>query len=98
MHSTIYQGQGSWAREAEPSGTFRNYAKQVGVEMPAYDECMLSAKYAGRIQASYDEGIRVGVSSTPTFLIGDRLYVGGSSSDAIRKAVDSLTAVAPSAP
>jgi protein-disulfide isomerase len=98
MHTTIYQGQGSWAREAEPSGTFRNYAKQVGVELSAYDACMMSAKYAGRIQASYDEGVRVGVTGTPTFLIGDRLYVGTSSSDAIRNAVDSLTAVAASVP
>jgi protein-disulfide isomerase len=98
LHALLYQGQGSWVRESEPSGTFRDYAKQVGVELTAYDACMMSAKYAGRIQASYDEGIRVGVGGTPTFLVGDRLYVGGNSSDAIGSAVDSLIAASAPAP
>ena len=59
--------------------------------MNAYDACMKSAKYAGRIQASLDEGNRVGVNGTPTFLIGDRLYKGMSNSDALKKVVDSMS-------
>lgn len=94
QHGAIYQGQSTWAREAEPSGTFRGYAGQVGMDLNAYDECMMSAKYAGRIQASYEEGVRVGVNGTPTFLIGDRLYNGLSNSDALKRLVDSLTPAA----
>ena len=90
QHGKIYQGLGTWAREAEPSGTFRGYAEQSGLDMEAYDACMMSAKYAGRIQASYNEGIAVGVNSTPTFLIGNRLYTGVSTSDALTKVVDSI--------
>ena len=52
---------------------------------------MQAAKYAGRIQASYDEGVRVGVSGTPTLLVGGRLYQGRLDSDAIAHLVDSLT-------
>jgi len=92
LHAMIYQGQGNWAVESEPSGTFRGYAQKVGLDLTAYDACMMSAKYAGRIQASYDEGVRVGVNGTPTFLIGDRLYGGLSNSDALKHLVDSLTA------
>ena len=92
LHAMIYQGQGNWAVESEPSGTFRGYAQKVGLDLTAYDACMMSAKYAGRIQASYDEGVRVGVNATPTFLIGDRLYGGLSNSDALKHLVDSLTA------
>jgi protein-disulfide isomerase len=51
---------------------------------------MKSGKYAGRIQASYNEGVQLGVSSTPTLLIGNRLYRGRLDSDAIIKMVDSL--------
>lgn len=94
QHAKIYQGQGSWSRETEASGTFRGYAEQNGLDLKAYDACMMSAKYAGRIQASYDEGVRVGVDGTPTFLIGDRLYTGMSSSDAFKHVVDSLTPAA----
>jgi protein-disulfide isomerase len=92
QHAVLYQGQGKWAREADPTGTFRDYAKQIGLDLAAYDACMKSAKYAGRIQASYDEGVRVGVGSTPTFLIAGRLYEGVQNSDELKKLVDSLAA------
>ena len=58
--------------------------------MGQYDDCMSGAVHAGRIQASYDEGNRAGVNSTPTFLIGGRLYPGNMASDAIQRIVDSL--------
>jgi protein-disulfide isomerase len=56
---------------------------------------MQSGKYAGRIQASLEEGTRAGVSSTPTLLVGDRLYQGRIDSDAIRRLVDSMAPVTP---
>ena len=58
---------------------------------------MSAGKYAGRIQASYDEGARAGVSSTPTLLVGGRLYQGRFDSDAITRLVDSLAPRAASA-
>ena len=54
-----------------------------------------SGKYAGRIQASYEEGAQAGVSSTPTLLVGNRLYRGRIDSDAIRRLVDSLSLPTP---
>jgi len=62
---------------------FREAARQNGLDLAAYDACMGSAKYAGRIQASLEEGTKVGVGSTPTFLIGGRLYPGAISSDTL---------------
>lgn len=94
QHALLYQGQGKWSREDEPSGTFRGYAKQLGLDVAAYDACMMSAKYAGRIQASYDEGVAVGVGSTPTFLIGGRLYEGVQNSDRLKHLADSLAGAA----
>jgi protein-disulfide isomerase len=42
-----------------------------------------------------EEGVRAGVSSTPTLLVGDRLYQGRIDSDAIRRLVDSLAPFTP---
>jgi protein-disulfide isomerase len=90
QHRRIYEGQQDWAdvRDADP--IFRQYAQAAGLDLARYDACMGSAKYAGRIQASYDEGVRVGVSATPTLLVGGRLYQGRLDSDAIARLVDSL--------
>ncbi|MBA3554410.1 MAG: DsbA family protein [Gemmatimonadales bacterium] len=89
QHDRIYEGQGEWAAGDAPDH-FREYAQAEGLDLDRYDECMASGKYAGRIQASVEEGTRLGVSSTPTLLVGDRLYQGRIDSDAIARLVDSL--------
>ena len=90
QHEQIYQGQSEWAAARDAGPLFRNYARTAGLDPGRYDSCMKSGKYAGRIQASYNEGVQLGVSSTPTLLIGNRLYRGRLDSDAIIKMVDSL--------
>jgi protein-disulfide isomerase len=94
QHDRIYEGQGEWSA-GDAGDHFREYARAIGLDLARYDECMRSGKYAGRIQASVEEGARAGVSSTPTLLVGGRLYQGRIDSDAIRRLVDSL---APSTP
>ena len=64
------------------------------LDLGRYDACMSSAKYAGRIQASQQEGERLGVNSTPTLMVGGRLYQGRFDSDAIIHLVDSLAPLA----
>ncbi len=91
QHRRIYEGQQDWAESSDAAPAFRRYAELNGLDLARYDACMKSAKYAGRIQASYDEGVRAGVNSTPTLLIGGRLYQGRLDSDAIARLVDSLT-------
>lgn len=90
QHQRIYEGQSEWGAARDAGPIFRNYAKAAGLDLGRYDACMRAGKYAGRIQASYNEGVQLGVSSTPTLLVGDRLYRGRFDSDAIIKLVDSL--------
>lgn len=97
MHDRLYDGQGDWAPVRDPGAIFHGYAQQLGLDVAAYDACMKSAKYAGRIQASYDFAVRTGVQSTPTLLVGGRLWSGRMDSDAIIHLVDSLAPRAPAA-
>jgi protein-disulfide isomerase len=90
QHQRIYEGQAEWSEARDAGAIFRNYAKAGGLDLARYDACMTSGKYAGRIQASYNEGVQVGVNSTPTLLVSGRLYKGRFDSDAIIKMVDSL--------
>jgi protein-disulfide isomerase len=90
QHEQIYQNQSEWAAARDAGPLFRNYARTAGLDLGRYDACMKSGKYAGRIQASLNEGEALGVSSTPTLLVGGRLYQGRLDSDAIIKLVDSL--------
>jgi protein-disulfide isomerase len=92
MKQRLYAYQPQWAFGGGQYGKFRDYAQAAGVEVGAWEECMESAKYAGRIQASLDEALRVGAGGTPTFLIEGRLYSQIDGSDDLRRIVDSLIA------
>src|SRR5215210_8361477 len=91
QHERIYQGQQEWAASSSAAPIFRKYAQAAGLDVGRYDSCMKSGKYAGRIQADYNSGVDLGVSSTPTLLVNGRLHRGRFDSDAITKLVDSLT-------
>jgi protein-disulfide isomerase len=90
QHNRIYEGQAEWAATRDAGPVFRRYAQAGGLDLGRSDASMKAGKYAGRIQASLDEGVQVGVNSTPTLLVGGKLYRGRFDSDAITKLVDSL--------
>jgi protein-disulfide isomerase len=90
QHRRIYEGQTEWATARDAAPILRRYAQAGGLDLGRYDACMKAGKYAGRIQASLDEGVQLGVNSTPTLLVGNKLYRGRFDSDAITKLVDSL--------
>lgn len=90
----LFRRQSDWAFHPDPMPVLREIAGADGLKVPDFEACMQSAKYAGRIQASFDEGTKLGVNGTPSFLIGGRIY-SATSSDQIVKLVDSLIAAMP---
>jgi protein-disulfide isomerase len=90
MHGFIYDTQNDWSSLGNAAGHFRDLARPIGLDLAQYDQCMSDAKYAGRIQASYDEAVKVGATGTPALLIGGRVY-GGLPYDMLKHIVDSLS-------
>ena len=92
MNHRIYAWDPQWPFKRDATGIFRDYAKELGLDVAKYDACMQSARYAARLQASLLEGQHAGVGSTPTFLINGRLYPGGESVhyDMLKALLDSL--------
>lgn len=97
MNEKIYSWEGDWPSRSNPIGIFSDYAKALGLDIAKYDACMNSGKYAGRMRASYLEGIAAGVNSTPTFLINGRLYAGGRDVyyDMLKAMLDSIAGTKP---
>lgn len=92
MHDQLFGKQTEWASTtAPPERLFQRYAEGVGVDMERYGECMASGRFRARIQASYETGLSLGVTSTPTFIIGNNRY-GGLTYDQLKGIVDSLVA------
>lgn len=92
----LFGRQNDWAFTSDPMPVFKEIMQSSGVDATKWMACMQSAKYAGRIQASQDEGTKVGINETPSFVINGRIYTGVNS-DMLTHLVDSLTAPAPAA-
>jgi len=91
MHDQLFSNH-EWAQTGKnPRSLFRDLAKAAGVDLDKYDACMDGQRYAGRIQASLQEGEALGVGGTPTFYVNGKRFDGHPTSDAFKSLVDSLT-------
>lgn len=91
MHDRLFLRH-DWAQAPKnPRGLFRDYARDAGVDLEKYDACVDGQRYAGRIQASLEEGDALGVRGTPTFFVNGKRFEGRPTSDAFQALVDSLT-------
>jgi protein-disulfide isomerase len=70
-HDLLYTN----APKASPED-LQTYAKQVGLDTPAFEQCLASGKYKSLVQKDVDEGTRLGVNGTPTFFINGRVLSG----------------------
>jgi protein-disulfide isomerase len=94
MNERIYSWEPRWPEQGSRAATtFRKYAQAIGLDIARYDECMNTARYAPRLLASKQEAQRLGVPSTPTFLINGRLYPGSGKVhyDMLKALLDSLS-------
>ncbi len=60
-----YQNQ-----QANDNETLAGYAEEVGVDRNAFLECAESEKYLDEVYADLDDGTSIGISGTPSFLVG----------------------------
>ena len=46
------------------------HAQVIGLNVPTFQQCLFSEKYAPRVRAGITEASRIGIQGTPTFLFG----------------------------
>jgi protein-disulfide isomerase len=95
MHDRIYAGQDEWsdlvADVPNPLSIFRRYAKELGLDVATWENCVVTQKYAARIKGNQAEGVRRNVQQTPTIIIGDK-QVNSLTYDEFKKLVDETLA------
>ena len=52
------------------------YAREAGLNTRIFERCLANRTHQATVQKDVDEGIRAGVTSTPTFFINGRLFSG----------------------
>lgn len=73
----------------------KKWAQDLGLNASQFNSCLDTGKYTSATQANETEGVGVGVSGTPSFVIGKRdgtgqLIVGAQPYSVFKSAIDSL--------
>jgi protein-disulfide isomerase len=66
----------------------KQYATQEGLDMNAFNQCLDSARHAGRVAENLKSGEALGVGSTPTLYVNGRPIVGAQSFDYFKAVID----------
>jgi protein-disulfide isomerase len=83
MHDKLFEKQRSLS-----TGVMKDLAKDLELNTEQFNQCLTSNKYASRVQADFDEGAKLGVSSTPAFYINGRFLKGAQPLNAFQTIID----------
>lgn len=83
FHDLLFSGEMDLERD-----TYVTYAQQLGFDMDNFSFCLNEERYAETVQQDYDFGVRLGVSSTPTFFINGIALVGAQPFELFAQIID----------
>ena len=66
----------------------KRYAKELGLDTVAFDNCLDSGEYSQEVQDQLAEGEARGVSSTPTLYINDIELVGARTFEVLEEIIE----------
>lgn len=92
MYEQMFETQKMWAESQEPADeTFRQFAMELGLDMEQFDADYKDPAVQQRVQNDVDDGVKLGVNSTPTFYLNGELLEPRSLSD-FTSAIDAALA------
>ena len=83
MHDLIFGNQDAMSPEK-----YKDYAKQLGLDLGRFERDLESAEVKSRIQADAEEAQRLGVSGTPAFFVNGRFLNGAQPFEAFKQLID----------
>jgi formate-nitrite transporter family protein len=87
MYDRLYESRGALERN-----DLIGYASELGLDAERVAEELDSEVYRPRVQRDFDGGIASGITGTPGFFVGGRLYTGSFDAQSLRAALESSRA------
>lgn len=89
MHDKIFDGQDLWGESGGAPDIFAGYAKDLGLDIEKFNRDRGDSKFRDKINRDYQDGITLGVNSTPTFFINGQKFSGALGYDQFKSKIDS---------
>ena len=72
------------------SDNFKQWAKDLGLNIGKFNDCLDSGKFSQKVKADYQEGLQKGVNGTPATFVNGQLVVGAQPYEAFKQVIDGL--------
>jgi len=82
-HDKLFKNQNSLGIE-----DLKKYAKELGLNINIFNDCLDSNKMASEVQKDLEEGQNIGVDGTPAFFINGRPLVGAQPFEAFKNLIE----------
>ena len=79
LHDLLVTRQAQWAPLISAEGMFTQFAREAGMDVNALGRCLASGDLEPAIMQDRDLGRSLGVQSTPTYFINNKMVVGSKS-------------------
>lgn len=89
-HDKLYESQSGENQGAFNKDNLKKFAKELGLDTSAFNECLDSGKYTQLIQDESSMASSIGVRSTPTFLINGQAIIGAQPYEIFQQTIDAL--------
>ncbi len=89
-HDILYAGQSGENQGAFNKDNLKKFAKELGLDTQAFNECLDSGKYTSLIEDDTNASSALGVQSTPTFLVNGQPVVGAQPFEVFQQTIDAL--------
>lgn len=72
MHDMLYERQSEWSESNEAQKLFTDYAATLNLDLGQFQADSEAKDIQGKIDASYAEAVRLGLTSTPSFILNGK--------------------------
>lgn len=72
MYRLLFGNPTEWTGEKDPTAIFMGYASELGLDVVKFKADMASSSLKALITKSSDDGLKIGINSTPTFFINGK--------------------------
>jgi len=90
MHDKLFTSQQGENQNAFSKDNLKKIAAEVGLEATAFNECLDSGKYTQQVQSDTAIAQRIGVQSTPSFLVNGTPLVGAQPFGKFQEIIESV--------
>lgn len=95
VSDALFRTQGLWKSRRDIDVFLDSLSRTIPLDRPRYERCLRSGEMRPLVEADIERATRIGVGSTPSFLVGGRPIIGAQPYDAFKRAIDAALAATP---